>query len=177
MVREHFFWSCPVAQAVVGSVQRARAAAAGGAQPQPVTRADLWLAEPPSGGSRVHEQVWLVVCLAALSAMDYGRRRLVALHLAAQPQRDSQGLTQLSLYDAWGRAAPAPAQSIVDQAGRSAVARFWALVADFASVRILPRGGQSIPEAGHPFLVRVTGGGAEFEDRLELVPPPVDADT
>jgi hypothetical protein len=48
-------------------------AAAGGAQLPAFRRADVWLAQQPEGGSRaVHDQVWLVVFLAALSAMDYG---------------------------------------------------------------------------------------------------------
>ena len=121
----------------------------------------------------MHRGVWLVVCMAALSAMDYGRRRLTALHLAAQPQQDRQGFRQLSLFEAWGVQAPAPAVSAVEQASRSAVARLWALLADFSSVGMLPRGWQTLPTADHPFLVRVPGpvGG---EDRVALVPPPVD---
>jgi hypothetical protein len=170
--REHCFWSCPVAEAVVASLQQAREAAAGGAQQLPVQRADVWLAQPPSAGSSVHEQVWLVVCLAAVSAMDYGRRRMVAEHLAAQPPgADSQGLRQLSLFEAWGLDAPAPAVSAAEVAGRSAVARFWALLADFCSVGLLPRGAQSVPLDGHPFLVRVEGP-AGVGDRLVLVPLP-----
>ena len=175
--REHSFWSCPVAQAVVGSMQQARVAAAGGTQLPEIQRADLWLAQPPrEGGSGVHQQVWLVVCLAALSAMDYGRRRLVAQHLRAQPQPTSPGgLRQLTLFQAFGLPDPAPPVSAVEVASRGAVARFWTLLADFSSVGLLPRGGQSVPTSHHPFLVRVDvlpdGGGG----RLALVPGPVDA--
>ena len=152
-------------------------AAAGGGQQPAVQRADVWLARPPVGGSPVHEQVWLVVCLAALSAMDYGRRRMVAQHLAVQQQpaqRDSQGLRQLTLFQVFRAPAPAPAVSVVDLAGRSAVARLWTLLADFASVGILPRGGQSVPTSDHPFLVRVEGPGG-VGGRLVLVPAPEDA--
>ena len=65
--RQHHFWHCPVAQAVVGQVE-ARAGI-------PVARSHLWLASPPAG---FHERVWDVVSLAALSAMEVGRRYMAA---------------------------------------------------------------------------------------------------
>ena len=105
--------------------------------------------------------------------MDYGRRRLVALHLATQPRVDSQGLRQLSLHEAWGVPSPDPAVSVVDQASRSAVARVWTLLADFCSVGILPRGWQTVPEAAHPFLVRFSGPPGAG-DKVAVVPAPVD---
>jgi hypothetical protein len=172
------FWSCPVARAVVGSMQQARVAAVSGAHHLPaLRRADVWLAQPPeNGGSAVHGQVWLVVCLAVLSAINYGRRQMVAEHLRAQPQPASQGgLRQLTLFQALELPDPAPPVSAVEVASRSAVARFRTLLANFSSFGLLPRGEQSVPTTHHPILVRVDvlpdGGGG----RLALVPGPVDA--
>ena len=77
--RQHHFWDCPVARAVVGQLEAARAVAAAPAPPPaPPTLADVWLARPPNG---VHAGVWGVVCLAAVEAMDHGRRRLTGLRL------------------------------------------------------------------------------------------------
>jgi hypothetical protein len=63
--RLHAFWDCPVAAAL----REALHARLG----QPVKRAQLWLLHPPAG---VQQPVWDVVALAALSALEVGRRRL-----------------------------------------------------------------------------------------------------
>ncbi|PNH12747.1 hypothetical protein TSOC_000267 [Tetrabaena socialis] len=63
--RLHHFWSC----AVAGAVRDALSAML----PLVVSREQLWLVRCPPG---VHQRVWDVVCLAALSAMEYGRRLL-----------------------------------------------------------------------------------------------------
>ncbi len=56
-LRQHQFWECPVALAA-----RAQLLA--------VPQTAVWLLEAPPG---MHKQVWQVVCLAALSAMAWGR--------------------------------------------------------------------------------------------------------
>ena len=58
---EHFFWSCPIADAVVRSI----AAEVGGAEGT-FNRPALWLASAPEG---VCAGVWDAVCLLALSAI------------------------------------------------------------------------------------------------------------
>ena len=70
--REHMFWLCPVARAVVAEVQRCLARAGGGAGvPPPAVRChNIWLGVPPPGHFL---EGWLVVATAALSAMEYGR--------------------------------------------------------------------------------------------------------
>jgi len=116
--RHHHFWECPVAQAVVGAMSAAAAA--------PLTKPNVWLARPPPA---VYSGVWTVAVLAAVSAMDHGRRRMYAL---------STG--------------PAPATPIHVICARSAVARFWALLADFVALRCAPASWQAHVPPGHPFI-------------------------
>jgi exonuclease III len=126
--RLHHFWACPVAQAVVGAIGAA-VAAAGRPQPEQLSRAHIWLARPPAG---VRPSVWRVVCLAAVAAMDSGRRHLARWLLA--PAQQPAGTP---LHEA---------------AARAAVARFWCLLADFAALRAYPRSFPASLPAGHPFL-------------------------
>ena len=138
----HHFWSCPVAVAVVEELQRGWEAGEGALAPMvpPLRREDLWLLAPPlrpSGGQqqkRMHGGVWMVVCLAALTAMDVGRRALVAMHLGREEERaraevrqqQGGGGRQLSLHEAWGLPAPPPPPlpPLVPQAAGKAKARF-----------------------------------------------------
>jgi hypothetical protein len=57
------------------------------------------------------------------SAMEHGRLRYIALHVAAQPQIDSQGLRQLSIVEALHTDPPQPSVPVLEQASCSAVAR------------------------------------------------------
>ena len=120
----HHSWACPVAQAVVATVTQAVAAQ----QPlaAPLSKPSIWLARPPPA---VHGGVWGVVCLAAVAAMDHGRRRMFALST--------------------GPARPTPVHVT---ASRSAVARFWALLADVVALRRVPLGWQERVPPGHPFI-------------------------
>lgn len=125
--RAHHFWACPVAQAVVGTVSTAAAAAQPhpGAAP-PLARAALWLARPPPA---VHRGVWEVVCLAAVAAMDHGRKRMYALSLGPPPE------TPLHVSSA-----------------RSSVARFWDLLSDFVALRCAPDSWRERLTPTHPFI-------------------------
>lgn len=125
--REHHYWACPVAQAVVDTVSTA----AGRLQPlaAPLAPANVWLARPPSG---VHAGVWDVVCLAVVAAMDHGRRRMYAV--------------------SHGPAIPPPAASIVELCGRSAVARFWSHLSDFVALGCVPAAWREHLPAQHPFI-------------------------
>lgn len=64
--RQHVFWDCPVAQSVREQLQLGL----GGAAPA-VQQWQVWLLQPPP---RVRPAVWRLVALAALEAMEYGRR-------------------------------------------------------------------------------------------------------
>jgi hypothetical protein len=116
--RMHHFWDCPVAQAVVAAVS----AAAGVAVP----RATLWLVLCPDGLCPV---VWDVVCLAALSAMERGRRSAVSASAAA---------------------AGAPA---AQRAAAVAVTDFWGRLASFVALRVAPVSWADVPP-DHPFVGR-----------------------
>jgi hypothetical protein len=71
---EHHFWDCGVAVAVRGEVARQLQL------PGPLLRSALWLCERPA--LSVHAGVWDVVCLAAVHAMEVGRKRAWAVRAA-----------------------------------------------------------------------------------------------
>jgi len=134
--RCHHYWDCPVARAVLATL----AAQLGGRQPN---RLQLWLMRRPRG---VHAGVWDAVCLAALAAMDGGRRQLSARTLHA---REAASRPSSSRHPP--PPPPAPAQ-LVPAAQRHAVARFWDLLQDLCSVGTLPAAWRSEVPASHPFL-------------------------
>jgi hypothetical protein len=131
--RQHAFWDCPVAQRVVQQLRRALGNRA-------LSQWNVWLLQPPRD---VCCAVWRVVALAALEAMETGRKTLWReWNLAGAPDEDEE--------PAAARRAKAAA---VESAGQRAAAAFWLALHDFA------RGGRSIPSRGwdrvgvdHPFL-------------------------
>ena len=180
----HHFWACPVAAAVVEELQRGWKAGEGALAPMvpPLRREEVWLLDPPlrpSGGPQrkhLHGGVWIVVCLAALTAMDLGRQALVAMHMGREEERRREegrvqqggGGRQQSLREAWGLPAPPPPPPpppLMPLAASKAKARFWALMADFAELGQDHRSWDSLAEAGHPFLVRSGEG-------VSVVAPP-----
>lgn len=122
--RAHHFWACPVAQAVVSAVSSAAAAAL--PNPAPLPRAAIWLARPPPA---VQRGVWEVVCLAAVAAMDHGRKRMYALSLG-----------------------PPPTTPLHVSSARSSVARFWDLLSDFVALRCAPNSWRQRLTPTHPFI-------------------------
>lgn len=96
----------------------------------------FWLCQCPS--TAVHAGVWDVVCLAAVHAMEVGRKRAWALHAAAL-----EG----------GAAAGAPP---AEAARRAAVAAFWEVLADFAATGRPPPAwlDSTTLSHTHPFLAR-----------------------
>ena len=116
--RLHHFWGCPVARAVVDTISAAVGA--------PVPRAAVWLARPPAA---VYGGVWDVVCLAAVAAMDHGRRLLWAL---------STG--------------PPPVAPLAVTAAHTACARFWSHLSDFVALRAAPASWLARCPTGHPFI-------------------------
>jgi hypothetical protein len=89
--RLHHFWECPVAQAVVAAVQRQLPPAWCS---EPLTAHHVLCMHPPAGGAgtTLHAGVWRVVCLAAVCAMDVGRRAAcrAAAEEAEQQRRQQQ---------------------------------------------------------------------------------------
>ncbi|KAI3428647.1 hypothetical protein D9Q98_007470 [Chlorella vulgaris] len=122
--RRHHFWTCPVARGVVDSI--AGELTARQLLPAPLAAAHIWLAAAPAG---VYDGVWDVVSLAAVAAMDHGRRRMYAMSLA-----------------------PPPLPPLVPVCLRSARARFWTLLTDFVALRCAPASWQAHLPPGHPFI-------------------------
>ena len=73
----------------------------------------------------------MVICLAALLAMNGGRKRLVALQLAEQPL-------------------PALARLII--AKKVAATMFWDMLADFVSLKLCPADWLPAVHSQHPFV-------------------------
>ena len=143
---QHHFSECPPAAAVLASISAALAGARPGAAP--ATRADLWLARPPPA---VHAGTWQVVCLAAIAAMDGGRRYMYArLHGPAQP--------------------PPYVPDIIAGSTRFAVARFWLLLGDFVGLGRVPRRWCTACPPGHPFISYHPGSHRWTVDRPAVGP-------
>ena len=143
---QHHFSECPPAAAVLASISAALAGARPGAAP--ATRADLWLARPPPA---VHAGTWQVVCLAAIAAMDGGRRYMYArLPGPAQP--------------------PPYIPDIIAGSTRFAVARFWLLLGDFVGLCLVPRRWCTACPHGHPFISYHPGSHRWTVDRPAVAP-------
>lgn len=160
--REHCFWSCPIAQGVVAHMQAALPTGPS------LQRKHVWLLESPDDFV-VRGDVWLVVCLAALSAMHLGRRVLYAMSVQDQAsQGEVQGLRQASLEELWHLSVQsqelAPTQSPVHRARCRAAAEFWALLQDFVCMHHAwyqgpwwGAGDKPPLPTDHPFLCGVLG--------------------
>jgi hypothetical protein len=133
--RTHHFYTCPVAINVFETVASALTNC------PPLERYHIWLAHPPAPA--IHADIWLVVCMAALSAMDSGRRML---HRATveQQRRDAAANTQQThITDTFSPTSPTsptpqtPAQSPpLTRASAHAIATFWRNLTDFAALGI-----------------------------------------
>jgi hypothetical protein len=134
-VRRHVFWDCFVAR----TLREELAAALGMSASPEVQRPQLWLVFPPPG---IHPRVWDVVALAALAALERGRQHMYR-----------------------GGASPTPlTRPQLIGIGADVVADFWARVASYAALGLVPAGWESVP-ADHPFCARRS-------DRVVFVGPP-----
>jgi hypothetical protein len=129
--RLHHYWECPVAQAVVHTIDTQLP------QHHHVRRINVWLAKVPAG-SDLHAGIWMVVCQAALGAMDKGRKTLSRLDLAARPGQS-----------ALIRVLPLDVRILI--ASKVAVATFWDLLQDFVGLGNCPEGWLMVGQ-DHPFL-------------------------
>ena len=148
--RSHSFWHCRVAESVVGAVQLGLAA--GGCDASALTCRHLWLLEPPA--ETIHPCAWSVVAVAAVCAMEYGRRRMWAMHLSAT-STPAAGQTHITDFLHILTAGPAPADH-AERAGREAVATFWTYLQDFVSGGAIPpmwvTDDTHLSSPSHPFL-------------------------
>jgi hypothetical protein len=121
--RQHHFWGCPVAQAVLQVVQ-------GQLPPQiTVQRINIWLCRPPS--PNLHAGVWQVVCLASVISMNKGRQLLYKLSIE-QPAQTAQQRIQIAC--------------------KVAVATFWDMLVDFVGVGLCSPVWLLEVDPAHPFL-------------------------
>jgi hypothetical protein len=166
--RLHCFWDCPIAHAVRAELSRAL-------QPltaQPIRRASVWLCQPRPCMA-VHPGIWLVVCFAALSAMDHGRRQLWRMHHATQAASASSHASsgrQPTLLELWGHSIPPPPPrtSVMQRACAFAIVDFWGRLESFASAKLAPVAWLSAVGDSHPFL---SHGGTHVQFG-PLAPPP-----
>ena len=164
--RSHHFWVCPVAREVVASVEAQLPAAQ-----RPLSRRALWLGEAPEG---VHRGVWVLVCLAAIEAMERTRapaRRREPERLEQQAQQTSQqtgpsSRVQLTLERGddgrLGHAAPpeeppdvpllAPGRAMAQALVVRAEEWLWGLLRKACALGVVPDAWQEGAGAEHPFL-------------------------
>lgn len=138
--RVHHFWDCLAAQSVRTTIS--------GVIGRDITQEELWLARPPGG---VSQQVWDVVCVAAVAAMDCGRSMAFSL---AYPRRGSPVM-------------PASRLSTIPQRTFSL---FWEYLADFTAISgAHPPLWATLLGPEHPFLFRSSS--KSETPTLELVAP------
>jgi hypothetical protein len=144
--RKHVFWGCWVAQRVVQEVVRGLTPPGG---PAPtLTRANLWLLQPPPG---VQPEAWCVVCLAALQAM--WQHRL----LSGKPPYALKRVPPPAAHACGARAArrrrlsDARTAAVVAHAA-AAVDTFWGHLEDFAVCGSHRGAWRRHWPADHPFL-------------------------
>ena len=131
----HCFWDCPCTQPIRDLLTEVLQAAAPDGQTVTLQRHHLWLADRPL--PRLHHGVWVVVCLAALNAMDSVRRTITRLSIKYAPD---------------GGPLPAPRrQSTCRQAKNSGPAAFKKLLANFASQKRRDSWCAGLSET-HPFV-------------------------
>ena len=118
--RQHALWTCPVARSVCTQVSTALQ--------HPVTQPALWLLHLPR--QDMHSDVWTVVCMCALHAMEFGRRVLWA-RIVSDPDE--------------------PVQTRVQTASNLACDSFWRALHDFAASHTKCPFPSPVP-AHHPFL-------------------------
>jgi len=125
---KHHFWECRVARGILTELNK-QLSNWEGFEDNTIQRHHIWLLESPS--PTFFKPLWPIVALAALNAMDSGRRTLF---------RSSQQSPT-----------PASLPTIRRAAIRNGIAAFWKLIAHFAANNQQPAIWSSLP-ADHPFL-------------------------
>lgn len=123
--RRHYFWECPVAQALIADI-RDRAGTA------ELRCEHLWMAIPPVGAC-IYQGVWDVVCIMAIAAINTVKRRAYKI------------MKQHSTFSA-----PEGVEATLTTSARLL---FWEYLSDFAAViDTVPPRWQPHVSAQHPFL-------------------------
>jgi hypothetical protein len=142
--RQHHYWDCPVAVAVRAEVQRQLPVGCA------LQQQHLWLGRLPN--PHMHKGVWLVSVLAALLAMDKGRKLLCKWRL--EQAEAGQG--------------PPMAQQI-PVAANLAVATLWDMLADFVGLKLCPPKWLLEVGVSHPLLAVQQYGAADWVLRVRRV--------
>jgi hypothetical protein len=122
--RAHHFWDCGVARALWFTISD-------NADELNFDKHHLWLVEPPRG---IVQPVWDVVCMAAIAALESGRRCLYAA-------RCDEGISS----------------NVLNRIKVQTVADFWARLHSFAALGTKPRNWGAVP-SNHPWLRRNNDG-------------------
>ena len=132
--RQHTFWECPVAMAVRHQITSCLG------MPNLLQQQHVWLLQALPG---IDHKVWTVVCLAALDAMEYGRKFLWAQHLHPLHQVTHIAAQPYALVHA-------DVLPLVQQIANAAAARFWHNIQDY--VHTCPPGPLLTLRTDHPFI-------------------------
>lgn len=164
--RQHHFWDCAVAQAVVSDLRAALP------NHPPIQRDHLWLMEQPCAD--VWDTVWVVVCLAAITAIEQGRQRLYATVTGVRTPRNGQ--MRITAY--------LNPQITIDTVCRWTRRQFWANLANLAAKGIHGGGLESMAAnltPTSPFLgveneAFVINTLPEQEEHLDILPDTITED-
>jgi hypothetical protein len=127
--RKHHFWECPVAVSIRQLIQAALG-------PGPTVQLQchhIWLAHAPIDG--IHAGVWLIVCQAALLAMQSAKKLLVSWQLSED-----------------NRLAHLPGDVQLDVVAKLAAATFWDMLQDYVALAMYPAAWLQQLSPHHPFL-------------------------
>ena len=115
-MQAHHFWQCPVAQQVTAVVDTELARFANQQAGHHITlkATDICFEKHPAG---VRPWLWLLVCMATIAAMEFGRRQMSRLQLGNSHHSSA---------------------AIISRAENSAVARMWDHLAKAAGGHKLP---------------------------------------
>ena len=131
---QHMFWCCPVAQAVVHSLQQQLPQAM-------ITSTHLWLLVTPH--SDVDAATWAVVAISALHAMNVGRKRLFCLCKSSKNTRNAHSSNVL-----------------VQQAQQQAVQHLWKQIQTWVKQHGTGDKASTIqPSQQHPWIYTTTTEG------------------
>ena len=145
--QQHHFWSCDVAKAVTKAINLQ--------SPQgspPCKLSHLWLMKPPNG---FHEAIWPAIAMAAITAMERGRRYLWALSAGGDNHEEDAAQMPITNYfpamDGGQVDHPAP-ENILEKACTRAQAWFWCNLHDLTSSDIIPATWYGPHAADHPLI-------------------------
>ena len=175
--RLHSFWACPVARAV------RRQVALGLPPGAVVQRADLWLLHPPAGALGLCPRAWALVALAALTAMEHGRKYLWALRNSPEwPDPGPAGHVALAralpnfIFPAHVRRHILAARdALIQRVANAAAGHFWRTLHDFTLLHAVPPRRWALTPA-HPFLHVMPDGSLGLSLPAGVPAPPEEDD-